>query len=56
MKKHLEGELEKVSDVKKEEKVLENETKKVITGEDILADNQLNTSMAILKSLIIMNK
>ena len=56
LKKHLEGELEKVSDVKKEEKVLENETKKVITGEDILADNQLNTSMAILKSLIIMNK
>ena len=56
LKKHLEGELEKVSDVKKEEKVLENETKKVITGEDILADNQLNTSMDILKSLIIMNK
>jgi carboxyl-terminal processing protease len=56
LKKHLEGELEKVSEVKKEEKILENETKKVITGEDILADNQLNTSMAILKSLIIMNK
>lgn len=56
LKKHLEGELEKVSDVKKEEKILENETKKVITGEDILADNQLNTAMAILKSLIIMNK
>jgi carboxyl-terminal processing protease len=56
LKKHLEGELEKVSEVKKEEKILENETKKVITGEDILEDNQLNTSMAILKSLIIMNK
>jgi carboxyl-terminal processing protease len=56
LKKHLEGELEKVSDIKKEEKILENETKKVITGEDILADNQLNTSMSILKSLIIMNK
>ena len=55
LKKHLEGELEKVSDVKKEAKVIENETKKVITGEDILEDNQLNTSIAILKSLIIMN-
>jgi carboxyl-terminal processing protease len=56
LKKHLEGELEKVSDVKKEEKVIDNENKKVITGEDILEDNQLNTSIAILKSLIIMNK
>ncbi|MDY0051477.1 MAG: S41 family peptidase, partial [Aliarcobacter sp.] len=56
LKKHLEGELEKVSEVKKEVKVIENETKKVINGEDILEDNQLNTSIAILKSLIIMNK
>ena len=56
LKKHLEGELEKVNDVKKEEKILNNETKKVITGEDLLEDNQLNTSVAILKSLIIMNK
>ena len=56
LKKHLEGELEKVSDVKKEAKTLENETKKVINSEDILEDNQLNTSIAILKSLIIMNK
>jgi carboxyl-terminal processing protease len=56
LKKHLEGELEKVSDVKKEQKVLENENKKVITGEDLLEDNQLNTSVSILKSLIIMNK
>lgn len=56
LKKHLEGELEKVSDVKKEEKVITDETKKVITGEDVLGDNQLNTSIAILKSLIIMNK
>ena len=55
LKKHLEGELEKVSDVKKEVKALESETKKVITSEDILEDNQLNTSIAILKSLIIMN-
>jgi carboxyl-terminal processing protease len=56
LKKHLEGELEKVDDVKKEEKVMNDETKKVITGEDLLEDNQLNTSLAILKSLIIMNK
>ncbi len=56
LKKHLEGELEKVNDVKKEEKILNNETKKIITGEDLLEDNQLNTSIAILKSLIIMNK
>ncbi|MDD2886659.1 MAG: S41 family peptidase [Aliarcobacter sp.] len=56
LKKHLEGELEKVNDVKKEGKVIADETKKVITGEDVLGDNQLNTSIAILKSLIIMNK
>ena len=60
LKKHLEGELEKVTDVKadvkKEAKALANETKKVITSEDILEDNQLNTSIDILKSLIIMNK
>ncbi|QKE29810.1 carboxyl-terminal protease family protein [Arcobacter acticola] len=56
LKKHLESELEKVSDVKKEAKTLENETKKVINSEDVLEDNQLNTSIAILKSLIIMNK
>ena len=56
LKKHLEGELEKVNDVKKEEKVIADETKKVITGEDVLGDNQLSTSIAILKSLIIMNK
>ena len=56
LKKHLEGELEKVDDVKKEEKIINDETKKTITGEDLLEDNQLNTSLAILKSLIIMNK
>ena len=56
LKKHLEGELEKVADVKKEDKIVEDENKKVITIEDILGDNQLNTSIAILKSLIIMNK
>ncbi|MDD4330387.1 MAG: S41 family peptidase [Aliarcobacter sp.] len=56
LKKHLEGELEKVGNKKKEEKVIVDENKKVITGEDVLGDNQLNTSIAILKSLIIMNK
>lgn len=55
LKKHLEGELEKVGNKKKDEKVTD-ENKKVITGEDVLGDNQLNTSIAILKSLIIMNK
>lgn len=56
LKKHLEGELEKVDDVKKEDKEIKEENKKVITGEDLLEDNQLNTSIAILKSLVIMNK
>ena len=56
LKKHLEGELEKVGNKKKDEKVIADENKKVITGEDVLGDNQLNTSIAILKSLIIMNK
>lgn len=56
LKKHLEGELEKVGNTKKEEKIIADENKKVITGEDVLGDNQLNTSIAILKSLIIMNK
>ena len=54
LKKHLKGELEKVDKkVKKEEK--EEENKKIISNEDILKDNQLNTSVGILKSLIIIN-
>jgi len=54
LKKHLEGELEKVdSKVKKEDK--EKKNSKIITKEDILKDNQLNTSIGILKSLIIIN-
>ena len=56
LKKHLEGEIEKTKEVKKEEKAVIDENKKVITKEDVLGDNQLNTSIAILKSLIIMNK
>ncbi len=56
LKKHLENELEKTKEIKKEEKAIADENKKVITSEDILADNQLSTSIAILKSLILMNK
>ena len=56
LKKHLENELEKTKETKKEEKAIMDENKKVITSEDILADNQLSTSIAILKSLILMNK
>ena len=56
LKKHLESELEKTKDSKKEEKAIIDENKKVITNDDMLADNQLSTSIAILKSLIIMNK
>ncbi|KLE07863.1 S41 family peptidase [Aliarcobacter butzleri] len=60
LKKHLEGELQKVDEtkdaIKKEEKALKDETKKTISKDDLLDDNQLNTSLAILKSLVIMNK
>jgi carboxyl-terminal processing protease len=56
LKKHLEGELEKVDHTKNEEKEVKNESKKIISKDEILEDNQLNTSIAILKSLIIMSK
>ncbi len=56
LKKHLEVELEKVDGEKAQEKKIEKENKKIITKDDVLEDNQLNTSIAILKSLIIMNK
>ena len=57
LKKHLEGELEKVGDkVNEEEKAIKDESKTVISKEDLLNDNQLNTSLSILKSLIIMKK
>ena len=60
LKKHLEGELQKVDEtkdaIKKEEKAIKDETKKTISKDDLLEDNQLNTSLAILKSLVIMNK
>jgi carboxyl-terminal processing protease len=57
LKKHLEGELNKVDDkIKQEEKAVKDETKKIISKDDLQNDNQLNTSLAVLKSLIIMNK
>lgn len=56
LKKHLEGELEKVDSKKVEKKKEEKSDKKIISKEDVLKDNQLNTSIGILKSLIIMNK
>lgn len=52
LKKHLEGELDKDNGVEKKEKV-DKKSKKTITKEDILKDNQLNTALGILKSLII---
>jgi carboxyl-terminal processing protease len=55
LKKHLEGELEKVDTKVKKEEENKND-KKIITNEDVLNDNQLNTSIGILKSLIIINK
>ncbi len=55
LKKHLESELEKVdTKIKKEQE--NKKDKKIITKEDVLNDNQLNTSVGILKSLIIINK
>ncbi len=54
LKKHLEIELDKDNGVKKEKTIEKDE--KVISKEDILKDNQLNTAMGILKSLIIVNK
>ena len=57
LKKHLESELNKVDDkLKAEEKAVKDETKKIISKDDLQNDNQLNTSLAVLKSLIIMNK
>lgn len=58
LKKHLEGELEKVNgNVKKVvDKKIENKDKTIITEDDLLKDNQLKTGVDILKSLIIINK
>lgn len=53
LKKHLKVELDKDNGVKKDK--IESKSKKVITKENIAKDNQLNTGLGILKSLIIVN-
>ena len=53
LKKHLEVELDK-DNGKKDENEEDDENKKNLTQEDISKDNQLNTAIGILKSLIIM--
>ncbi len=55
LKKHLEGELEKV-EPKIEKKIKKLDRKDIITKKDVEKDNQLNTAIGILKSLILMNK
>lgn len=58
LKKHLEGELEKIGDKPEDDakEIEKADDKKTVTAENIQKDNQLNTSINILKSLIIMNK
>jgi len=68
MRKHLEGELEKIEDdeapkkdekktkSKKEDTQDKEENKDIITDEMIMLDNQLKNGVDILKSLLIMNK
>ena len=55
LKKHLEVELEKVDTKVNKDEEKKIKSKKVISKEDVLNDNQLNTSVGILKSLIIIN-
>jgi len=62
MRKHLEVELEKVTDEKtkvdetKKDEKLKEQDKSIITQEMIMEDNQLKAGVDILKSLIIINK
>ena len=56
LKKHLEGELDKDNGVKEKKKKEEKSSKKTISKEDVEKDNQLNTAIGILKSLIIVSK
>lgn len=67
MRKHLEGELEKIEEDKTSTKDLKkkdtkkkedkkDEKKDIITDEMIMLDNQLKNGIDILKSLLIMNK
>ncbi|NQY52413.1 MAG: S41 family peptidase [Campylobacteraceae bacterium] len=58
LKKHLEGELEKVEGKKSKAINVKAKAKindKIITKEQVVLDNQLNIAVDILKSLIIMN-
>lgn len=55
LKKHLEEELDKDNGVKKDKKV-ESKNDELITKAQLAEDNQLNSALGILKSLIILNK
>lgn len=59
LKKHLEGELEKVqtdTKAKPEVKTADDKKSDVFTKEDLFKDNQLKTGVDILRSLIILEK
>lgn len=57
LKKHLEVELEKVSTKEdSKENELDEDKKKIITKEELLKDNQLNTAVDILTALTITKK
>ncbi len=56
MIKHLEVELDKVGEKKKKELEETEESKKTISKEQVLEDNQLKSAIDILKSLVIINK
>ncbi len=56
LKKHLKGELDKVDSKKEKKEKIDIKSKKTISKDDIQKDNQLNTGLGILKSLIIFNK
>lgn len=58
MRKHLEGELDKIGESaeEKDTQISEGSKGSSITDEQIMEDNQLKSSIDILKSLIIMKK
>ena len=57
MRKHLEGELEKIDpEQKKKDEAKAKKEKNIITQEQLMNDNQLKVATDILKSLIIMQK
>ncbi len=55
LKKHLEGQLEKLEGKKKSDKKEDKKDKKLITKEDILKDIQLKTAIDTIKVLTITN-